>query len=157
MSVITPSLRTTRRSVLLGSAAAGLAAVCYGFSQFLARRLVTELAPPLMVATYALLVGLLILATVSHRSLVHDRYAPRRAFLLMTLAGVSATAGATFNLFALSLAPVVIVSPVSAVNPLISLGLAHLFLQRLERITFRIWIGAAMAVTGVIIITFNSA
>lgn len=156
MRIITPAWRVTQRPAILGSALAGLAAVCYGFSQFLSRKLVMEQASPLVVATFTLLVGTLILLAVSPRSLAQDRRAPRHAFLLMVLAGVTSSAGVAFNLFALSLAPVVIVSPVSAASPLVSLAIAHLFLQRLERVTLRIWIGAALVVAGVILITIGS-
>ena len=144
------------RPVLLGSIAAGAAAICYGSSQFLGRLLVTEQAPPLVVATFAMLSGTVVLAAASNRSLVRDRRAPRRAWLLMVLAGLASSAGVMFNLFALKLAPVVIVSPVSAVSPLIALGLAHIFLQRLEKITRRMWLGAALVVVGVILVTLGS-
>ena len=85
------SWRITQRPVLLGTVAAIIATMCYGSSQFLARKLVTGQAPPLVVATFSLLAGMLILASVSHRGLVRDRRAPKRAFLLIALAGFSAS------------------------------------------------------------------
>ncbi|MEE8442947.1 MAG: DMT family transporter [Dehalococcoidia bacterium] len=157
MRSIMPSWPITQRPVLLGSTLAGLAAVCYGTSQFLGRKLVTEQAPPLVVATFSLLAGALILTAISHRGVIQDRHAPRRAFILMALAGVASSAGAAFNLLSLNLAPVVIASPVSATSPLISLTLAHFFLRRIERVTPRIWLGAALVVIGVILITLGSA
>jgi drug/metabolite transporter (DMT)-like permease len=51
----------------------------------------------------------------------------------------------------------VIVAPVSSITPLVSLALAHIFLQRLERVTPRIWLGAALVVAGVGIIAVGSA
>ena len=157
MRSIIASLRIGQRPVLLGSMAAGLAAVAYGSSQFLARYLVTEQAPPLVVATFALMAGMMILASVSARGLLQDRRASRRSFLFMALAGLSASAGVAFNFSALSLAPVVVVAPVTSITPLVSLGLAHIFLQRQERITPRIWAGAALVVVGVILITLGAA
>ncbi len=150
------SWRVAQRPVAMGMISSGLAAVCYGSSQFLARKLVTEQAPPFVVATYALMAGMVILAVVTHRGIIKDRRAPRRAFLLMVLAGLATSAGVTFNLLALSRAPVVIVAPVSSITPLVSLALAHIFLQRLERVTLRIWLGAALVVAGVVIIAVGS-
>ena len=150
------SWRVAQRPVVLGMISSGVAAVCYGSSQFLARKLVLEQAPPLVVATYALMAGMVILAVVSHRGVIKDRHAPRRGFLLMVLAGLAASAGVTFNLMALSRAPVVIVAPVSSITPLVSLALAHIFLKRLERVTVRIWLGAALVVAGVATIAFGA-
>lgn len=145
------------RPVLLGSIAAGLASVSYGTTHFIARLLVTEKAPPLVVATFALLSGLVLLGTISHRSLIHDRRAPRSAFLNMALAGIAASSGVAVSFYALSIAPVTVIAPVISVTPLISLVLAHLFLKRLERITRRMWIGSMMVVAGVILVSVGAA
>ena len=75
----------------------------------------------------------------------------------MVLSGIAASSGVAFNYSALSLAPVVVVAPVSSVSPLISLSLAYVFLKQLERITLRIWIGACLVVGGVILVTLGSA
>lgn len=150
------SWRVAQRPVTMGMMSSGLAAMCYGSSQFLARKLVTEDAPPFVVATYALMAGMVILAVVTHRGIIKDRHAPRRALLMMVLAGLATTAGVTFNLLALSRAPVVIVAPVSSITPLVSLALAHIFLQRLERVTPRMWLGAALVVAGVATIAVGS-
>ena len=156
MRTVTTPWRVIQRPVILGSVAAGLATVCYGSTHFLARKLVMEQGSPLVVATIGLLVGTLIFLAVSSRGVVQDRSAPRRAFLLMALAGLTSSTGVVFAFSALSLAPVVVVSPVVAVNPLISLGLGHRFLHRVEKVTLRIWMGAALVVAGVIFIALDS-
>ena len=143
--------------IALGMIFAIMAATAYGSSQFLARRIVTEHAPPLVVATVALFVGFLVLTALANKNIVKDRHAPRKALLFLVLSGIAASSGVAFNYSALSLAPVVVVAPVSSVSPLISLSLAHIFLQQLERITLRIWIGAFLVVAGVILVTLGSA
>jgi len=148
----------TRNKVLVGTVAAMLGATCYGSSQFLVRQIVTTHdIPPLIIATYALLFGLIVLTTLSQNTIKQDRRAPMRGFIFMALAGLTASVGVGFNYSALGIAPVVIVAPVSAASPLISLALAHLFLQRLEKITFRIWMGTLLVVGGVILVTLGSA
>ncbi len=148
--------RLGRKPVTLGMISAGLAAICYGSSQFLARRLVTQYAPPLVVASLATLTGMVILGTLSNKSLVKDRRAPKRTILFMVLAGFAASSGTAFSFSALRLAPVIVVSPITSINPLVALALAHLFLQRVEKVTFRIWAGAALVVSGIILVTLGS-
>ena len=149
--------RLNSRPIVLGMTLALMAATAYGSSQFLARQIVTEHAPPLVVATVALFVGFVVLTALANKNIVKDRKAPRKAFLFLVLSGIAASSGVTFNYSALSLAPVVVVAPVSSVSPLISLGLAYVFLKQLERITLRIWIGASLVVGGVMLVTLGSA
>ena len=50
---------------------------------------------------------------------------------------------------ALARAPGVVVSPIAALYPLGAMLFTHLFLKRLERVTFRIVCGASLIVLGV--------
>lgn len=59
--------------------------------------------------------------------------------------------------FALSKAPLVMVSPIFAINPLITLLLAHIFLNKLEKITTRTVLGTILVVSGVSIITLSGS
>jgi len=83
------------------------------------------------------------------------RTSSRRGFLWFGLSGIASAGGVTFLYFALSNAPVVVVSPVAAINPLITLTLAHIFLKKLERITKKTIMGTMLVVLGVIIITLS--
>ena len=96
------------------------------------------------------------MSIIMSRDLFKDRHAPKRGFLLMTLAGICGAVGAMGNFFALSYAAVTIVSPIAATSPLIILLVAHLFMQRLERVTPRIWLGAILVVSGVILLTISN-
>ena len=60
------------------------------------------------------------------------------------------SSGVSFLYLALSKAPVIVVSPVFALNPVVALVLAHFFLQRLERITLPLVLGTFFAVGGVV-------
>ncbi len=142
----------------MGIAAALAAALCYGVSQFLTRQVLTHYGvPPLAAATIGLLTGLVALAALSVGNLKQDVHAPRKALLLIAISGIAATAGVGFNYTALSRAPVSVVAPVAAVNPLISLALAHLMLKRSERITLRMWLGAFLVVGGVALVVLATA
>ena len=68
------------------------------------------------------------------------------------LAGVSGAWGVTFWFIALNNGPIVIVAPISATFPLVSLVLTFVFLKKIERLTFRIVLGSVFVVLGVVII-----
>ncbi|MBI4312662.1 MAG: EamA family transporter [Chloroflexi bacterium] len=151
--------RLTRGNPLaLGILASFGAAACYGVSQFLTRQvLVNYGVPPLAAATFGLLTGMVVLAALSVRNLRQDVHAPRKAIFFIGVSGLAASAGVGFNYSALGMAPVSVVAPVAAVSPLVSLALTHFMLQRMERVTARIWLGAALVVGGVILVILGTA
>ena len=146
---------TRRNQLMLGYASALGAAASYGTLTIIGRMLVTDHgASPVVATAVSMVFGLVILAAMFHRHAAEDSaLAPRRAWLWVALAGVSGTWGVGFWYFALSKAPVVLVAPLAGTHPLVSILAAHLFLQRLERVTWRTVAGAAMVVAGVVLIT----
>ena len=139
----------------LGYAFALGAAACYGATHVLARFIVGQV-PPLVGSAFALLFGVVVLTALAGRDVVRDLRAPRRAFLWIALSGVSASFGVTSLYLAVDRAPVVIVSPISGVYPLVSVFLASLFLGRLERITWRVWAGTLLVVVGIVLVLVGS-
>ena len=146
-----------RRPRLFGYLAAFGAAWAYGTITVLGRVAVTDLTVPLVTATYTMLVGFIVMGLFSSRSIpVMLRDAPRRALLSVALGGLFMSSGVAFLYLALSKAPVIVVSPVFALNPVVALVLAHFFLQRLERITLPLVLGTLFAVSGVITVIIGT-
>ena len=143
--------------VLRGTVIAVAAAMSYGSSQVIARQLVTESVAPLVVSFLSMAFGAGFFAVQGAQGFRKDGSAPRRAFAFMALAGAAGSAASATTVIALSYAPVATVSPVVGASPLISVLLAHRFLQRLERVTLRLWIGVAMVVAGIALITASNA
>jgi drug/metabolite transporter (DMT)-like permease len=56
---------------------------------------------------------------------------------------------------AMSKAPVVVVAPMIAVNPLTAILFGQIFIRDMERLTPRLLIGALLVVVGVIIISLG--
>ena len=138
-----------RHPRLFGYLAAAGAACAYGTVPALGRIAVTDFAIPLVSATYTMLVGFIVMGLFSSRSIPGMlRNAPRRSLLLVALGGAAMSTGVSFLYLALSKAPVVVVSPVFSLTAVVSLVLAHLFLQRLERITLPLVLGTFFAVGG---------
>ena len=146
----------TDRPVLLGMAIAVAAAMSYASSQVIGRQLVTESVAPLVVSFLSMAFGIGFFAVQGTQDFRKDRSAPRRAFAFMALAGAAGSAASATTFIALSYAPVATISPVVGASPLISVFLAHRFLQRLERVTPRLWLGVAMVVAGITLITVSS-
>lgn len=142
---------------LLGLVLALAAAFSYGAGQVLAKKVVSELVPPTVGAFYAIVFGLVGLFFLGLRDLRRDLRAPRDAHVYVLLSGVFASLGFLFSFIALSHAPVVVVSPVSSVSPLVSVALSALFLRSLERVGWRLVLGAVLVVVGVVLVVLGSS
>ena len=104
-----------------------------------------------------MLIGFIVMGLFSAKSIPDMlRNAPRRALLSVALGGLFMSSGVAFLYIALSKAPVIVVSPVFALNPVVSLVLAHFFLRRLERITLPLILGTLFAVSGVIAVVIGT-
>ena len=157
MDTISRIRQRSRDPVVRGMAFAMVGALAYGTNHVVARQVMTEYTVAPIASFFALLFAAATMSLYMAKDIPKDRGAPKRGFLFMALAGVVGSAAITVSFLAFSYAPVVIVSPITGINPLIALVLAHLFLQRLERVTFRIWAGALMVVLGVTVITLSNA
>jgi len=142
------------RDAIIGRTFGIGAGLAYGLGSVLIRRGITGTTPPLVGAAIALLSGTLSLATIGARDFKAS-LTKRKAVVLLLISGVAAAGGIISNFFALSLAPVVVVSPLQSTSPIFALLLSHLFLGHLERITLRLVIGSFLVVGGVILITIG--
>ena len=143
--------------VTLGYLSALVAAMAYGVTNVLGKKLVTDFGNPLVIATFTTMFGMLIFAMFVGKQTPNEmRIAPRKSCFFIVLAGITATAGLAMMYAALTQARVIIVAPIAALNPLIAIFLAHLFLRRLERVTLRIVVGALLVMTGVTAITLDA-
>ncbi|MDP6402283.1 MAG: DMT family transporter [SAR202 cluster bacterium] len=142
-----------RSRMALGYIASLGSALSYGSVTLVARKITDDYASPVVGTAFSMLFGTLIMAVLFHRHAIADAPgAPRRAWLFVALAGCSATWGVSFWFLALSRAPVVLVSPLAGTYPLVAIALTHVFLQKLEKVTWRTVVGAMFAVAGVALI-----
>ncbi|MBI4232819.1 MAG: DMT family transporter [Chloroflexi bacterium] len=154
------------RALLLGASIPALhrgymaavgAAIAYGGAHVIARRIVQDV-PPLVGSAFSLTAGAVLLVVLFRQALLREQgAAPPRAYLYIVLAGLVSACGSIALYWALSKAPVVVVSPIVGTNPLVSILLSRLFLQRTERVTWRIVLGALLVVGGVALIALGRA
>ena len=143
-------VETAQRQLLLGYLAALGAAFCYGSVTLVARKIVTEFAPPMVGTAFSMLFGTIILGLLVHRHAFEDLpRAPRRGLLMVGLAGLASTFGVSFWFLALNESRVVLVAPLVGTSPLLAIALTHFFLKRLERVTWRTVFGGLLVVFGV--------
>ena len=157
--------------VLTSLYAAASAAVAYGTVPLLGRIAVTGEAGnvpligrfaaeaptlPLVSATYTMLIGFIVMGLFAAPSVPTALRAPRRALAFVAMGGLAMSTGVSLLYLALSLAPVVVVSPVFALNAFVALVLAHFFLQRLERVTPPLVIGTVLVVAGVVAVILGA-
>ena len=142
------------RSHVIGYVLAGAACIAYGASLILAKQVVED-TPPLLAATLGMTFGLLVLAVISAPDIRRDVGTRQRAWVWAALGGLAAGSGITLMFLAISNAPVVVVAPILAMNPLTAILFSQIFLRGMERLTWRVLVGALLVVAGVIILTLG--
>jgi len=147
----------TKRDAFIGTAFGIGAALAYGASSVFIRQGISNLAPPLVGAAVSLLSGTLVFLIIRVRDFSANLTQNRKAVGFFLLAGLASSLGIVSSFFALSLTPVVTVSPLQSTSPLFVMLWSYLFLRRLERITPRLILGSVLVIFGVILITIGRA
>jgi uncharacterized membrane protein len=145
----------SRRDTIIGRSFAIGAAITYALASVLAKRGLTSLAPPLVGAAVSLLSGTVVSGLFAGGGLRSNLRKNRKSVAFFLMSGAAAGCGVLSTFFSLSMAPVVIVSPLVNTNPLFALLLSHLFLKGLERITLRLVLGAIFVILGTALIAMG--
>ena len=133
------------------------AAASFASRDVISRHVVGSIAPPLVTAAYALTIGGILLFMLTYRDVINSlRRLPGKYVALCCLAGATQGLAVAFLFQALSRAPVTVVSPINASSPLITLLLAHIFLQRLEHINLLLVLGTLLSVGGVVLVVVGA-
>jgi len=141
----------------LGYLSAFGAAACYGLVPVLGKLIISDEVPALVVSALSMLIGASILSTIFHRHVWNDRMLfGMNGWVFCVFAGVAATWGVTAFYLAITHAPVVQISPLIALHPLVAILFTHIFLQKMEKVTKRVVFGATMVVGGVVVIVIQN-
>ena len=147
------SIRKKFTGIWLGYLFALGAAFSYGTSQVVAKNIV-ETIHPLVAASFGLLFGAIIMSIFASREI---KSAPKSIgpYIKASFAGLFSSAGIVFMFLALNTSPLVVVSPILAINPIFAIILSSIFINRLEKITIRLVLGAVCISAGVILVTLS--
>ena len=150
---------------LLGYLMALAAGASYGATNVMAKQAIEIYDSPLIVTAFSMFVGLFVIGPLvgistaksgvmraKNQSLTQTLVSLR----FVALAGLASGIAVNALYFAVQKADVVVISPIVASSPLVTLLLAHVFLTRIETITKRLAIGTVMAVSGVALVVVGS-
>lgn len=133
------------------------AAFLYAVSALIGKKITDDFSPPLVASAFSIFFGLLATGSVFFGTVNKEiRGLTRRSLVLMSLSGCASALGVSGWYLALDITPVVVVAPIVAVYPLITIAIAALFLQGIEKVTKQTIIGAIIVVTGVLFIGFGT-
>ena len=143
--------------MVLGTLASTASIAAYAASQVVTKSLIDGETPPQVGSVITLVTGTVFLFFFAAPTLRRDLKAPKKSLMWVSLAGLLASNGAFLSFFALHRAPVVVISPIVAISPLMTLVLAAIFLRQSERITRRTVFGSLIVVAGVLLVVLGNA
>jgi drug/metabolite transporter (DMT)-like permease len=133
------------------------ASATFASRDVISRHVVSSFIDPLVTAGLALAVGGVILSVIMHRQVARAiQTLPNNYLLICALSGIFQGLAVALLFQALSRAPVTVVSPIYACQPMLTLILARIFLSRLEAIDFLLAAGTMISVVGVILVILGA-
>lgn len=150
---------TSDKKSLLGYLLALGAAASYGLANVMAKHLILVYGSPLVITAFGLLFGILLLAPFAGSQAVQNVKTAGRDLKFTGFASLSglASAVAVISLYyALQRSDVVLVSPITSTNPLMTIFMARMFIPQMENITWRVVGGTGVAVLGIVLVVFGS-
>jgi DME family drug/metabolite transporter len=144
-----------KRSNIIGIFFALSAAVSYGISQVLAKKIVTDYAEPQVAAMIGIFFGMIGMFAIGLKDLRHDLKSPRQAQVFIVISGIFSSIGVLFLFLALDRSPIVVVTPIAATTPLIAIVFSIVFLRSLEKVTLRVILGAILVVVGIALVVLG--
>ena len=155
MSQDSETLNVTWRNSLFGLGTA----ICFAVSAIFIRNGLEGMPSPLLGVT----VGMIITAAtygvllVFRRKRIQQGTIPRDAWLFQVAAGAIVGLATWARWIALDMAPVAVVMALGRMNVPVVIFLAPLLVgRRAERVTARVWLGAALIVAGAVILNLYS-
>ncbi len=141
----------TKKNRVLGYCSGLATALLWGVAVVLIKHS-SQFGSPFVILSFALLSGVLVLSAATGRGFEIGIKTNRRAIGSLLIAGFLNSIGLASFYAALTMAPVVVVSPISATSPLFTILGVHLFLQRLERVTLPVLIGCFLVIAGGVLV-----
>ena len=129
------------------------AAFLYALSALVGKKITDDFSSPMVASAFSILFGLVATGSVFFGTVNKEaRNLAGRSWVLIGLSGCASALGVTGWYLALNITPVVVVAPIVAVYPLVTIAIASLFLRGIEKVTRQTVIGAVIVVTGVFLI-----
>ena len=141
----------------LGFLLAAVGAFSFGGREVITRHVVSGITTPLLASCFGFLMGATMLSLMSFPAMSRSMKRPlMTSMAICVLAGATQAFGNISVFYALSKAPVTVVSPIYSATPLIVLTLSHFFLQRIEAINPSLVLGTLLSVGGVAMVVVGA-
>ena len=134
-----------------------LSAICLGIALIFRKMGLNILDAPIFGVTVGFLTSLVfyaILCLIS-KSMRNSVSLNRKDLLFLCAAGMFLTTGWLTLFYALSLGNVIIVAPLSSLQPALVVGLSYLFLKDIEKFTPKMIVGISLVLIGVLLTAFK--
>ena len=150
---------TASDAPVVGYAFGLFAGVCYGAWSIIAKIAISDYdIPPLLFAAVAFFFGTIMFGPVLAYDLPRAIRLSKRAVVMFAISGAGSGGAIVALSFALETGDVTVVAPIVSISPLITLFLVRVFLERLEKVTLRMVLGALLVAGGtVLVVVGNSA
>ena len=146
-----PTLHTGAGRTAAGYGAALLSAIGYAAGAVVGAHVIANYASPITTSSFSLVFGAVIVGVPFIGHVRRDLSGtPLRAWVMVGLAGAAASIGVTFFFLAIGTAPLVVATPVTGAYPLVAIVLSYVFINRMERVNWRTWLGGLLVVGGVV-------
>ncbi len=144
-------------SSVAGYAFGLIAGVCYGAWSIIAKTAISDYdIPPLLFAAVAFFFGTIMFSPVLAYDLPRAFRISKRALALFALSGAGSGGAIIALSFGLEKGDVTVVAPIVSTSPLITLFLVRIFLERLEKVSPRMLLGALMVVGGTVLVVVGN-
>ena len=150
-------ISTTNKIKYYGFIFAVCAAFLYGLSALVCKKITDDFSSPMVASAFSILFGLLATGSVFFGTVNREaRSLAGRSWILISLSGCASALGVSGWYLALNITQVVVVAPIVAVYPLVTIAIASLFLRGIEKVTRQTVIGAIIVVIGVLFVGFGT-
>ena len=150
-------ISTTNKIKYYGFIFAVCAAFFYALSALVGKKITDDFSSPMVASAFSILFGLLATGSVFFGTVNREaRSLAGRSWILISLSGCASALGVSGWYLALNITPVVVVAPIVAVYPLVTIAIASLFLRGIEKVTRQTVIGAIIVVIGVLFVGFGT-
>jgi len=149
------TINVTWRNSLFGVGTA----ICFAISAIFIRNGLEGLPSPLLGVSIGMIITTVVygIVLIFRRKQIQQGPIPRDAWLFQVVAGAIVGLATWARWIALDMAPVAVVMALGRTNVPVVLFLAPLLVGRkAERVTARVWLGAALIVVGAVILNFYS-
>ena len=150
-------ISTTNKIKYYGFIFAVCASFLYALSALVGKKITDDFSSPMVASAFSILFGLLATGSVFFGTVNREaRSLAGRSWILISLSGCASALGVSGWYLALNITPVVVVAPIVAVYPLVTIAIASLFLRGIEKVTRQTVIGAIIVVIGVLFVGFGT-